>query len=148
MQKGKFGVSLNVYAIIAFVLALLNQTVLGGLLLFFVLVYEKDEWTTRQCMQAFFLSLLYKLFIVVVAVLYGINYFLSYIYFMFGNIFSVLSGAILVAGAITLLVFNILGIVRAAKAEEAALPWLNTLAYKAFGKTVPQEPTPPANGEQ
>ena len=57
MRKGKFNIVLPFYAIVGFVLAMLGQVLLCGLLLGFVLVAERDEWASRQCMQAFFLSL-------------------------------------------------------------------------------------------
>ena len=57
MQKGKLGICLPFYAIVGLILALLGQTLLCGLLMGFVIVAEKDEWTSRQTMQAFFLSL-------------------------------------------------------------------------------------------
>ena len=42
---------------LAFVLAILGQTLLCGMLLGFVIVIQKDEWLTKQVMQAFFLAL-------------------------------------------------------------------------------------------
>lgn len=57
MKKGTFGIKLSFYAVLAFVLAFLGQTLLLGLLLGFVIVAEKDEWLTRQTMQAFFLTI-------------------------------------------------------------------------------------------
>lgn len=57
MQKGKFGVCLWFYAVLAFVLAFLGQTLLCGLLLGFVILAEKNEWLSKQVMQAFFLTL-------------------------------------------------------------------------------------------
>ena len=43
--------------VLAFVLAILGQTLLCGMLLGFVIVIQKDEWLTKQVMQAFFLAL-------------------------------------------------------------------------------------------
>ena len=53
MQKGKYGIYLWFYAAIAFILAILGQTLLCGLLLGFVIVAERDEWLSRQVIQAF-----------------------------------------------------------------------------------------------
>lgn len=58
MRKGKFGICLWFYAALAFVLAFLQQSMLCILLLGFVIVAERDEWTSRQVMQATFLCLL------------------------------------------------------------------------------------------
>ena len=57
MKKGNTGISLNFYAIMAFVLAIIGSYTLGGLLLGFVIIVEKDEWLNIQAMQAFVLSL-------------------------------------------------------------------------------------------
>ena len=57
MQKGKFGIYLWFYAMLAFVLAFLGQVLLAGLLLGFVIVAEKDEWVIKQVMQAFGLAI-------------------------------------------------------------------------------------------
>ncbi len=53
MQKGKYGLYLWFYAALAFILAILGQTLLCGLLLGFVIIAERDEWLTRQVIQAF-----------------------------------------------------------------------------------------------
>ena len=57
MQKGKFGIDLWFYAMLAFVLAFLGQVLLAGLLLGFVIVAEKDEWVIKPVMQAFGLAI-------------------------------------------------------------------------------------------
>ena len=57
MRKDRFNICISFYAVLAFVLAILGQTLLCGMLLGFVIVIQKDEWLTKQVMQAFFLAL-------------------------------------------------------------------------------------------
>ena len=57
MRKDRFNICISFYAVLAFVLAILGQTLLCGMLLGFVIVIQKDEWLTKQVMQAFFLGL-------------------------------------------------------------------------------------------
>ena len=57
MRKDRFNICISFYAVLAFVLAILGQTLLCGMLLGFVIVIQKDEWLTKQVMQAFFLLL-------------------------------------------------------------------------------------------
>lgn len=56
MGKGTTGVRLAFYAVMAFVLAMLGQTLLGGLLIGFAVMVEKDEWLIKQTIAAFVLS--------------------------------------------------------------------------------------------
>ena len=51
MQKGKYGLYLWFYAALAFILAILGQTLLCGLLLGFVIIAERDEWLTKMCIR-------------------------------------------------------------------------------------------------
>lgn len=47
MRKGKYGIVYAFYATAAFVLAILGYTQIIALLLAFVIIAERDEWTTR-----------------------------------------------------------------------------------------------------
>lgn len=87
MTKGKFGIYLWFYAVLAFLLVFLGQTLLCGLLLGFVIAAERNEWLSRQVIQAFSLSLAVS---VVTGVLDIIQRFLS----------SILSGILYVSGHI------------------------------------------------
>ena len=51
MRKDRFNICISFYAVLAFVLAILGQTLLCGMLLGFVIVIQKDEWLTKQVMQ-------------------------------------------------------------------------------------------------
>lgn len=118
MQKGKFGVCLWFYAVLAFVLAFLGQTLLCGLLLGFVILAEKNEWLSKQVMQAFFLTLASSL---VGSVLDILNVFRS-IPFV-GTAVSVVFNGITGLVSLIILVFCIIAITKVVKEQDAGLPW-------------------------
>jgi len=55
-MKGKYGLSLSFYAVVAFVLAVFDKTLLCFALLGFVLVAENNVLTSKQVMEAALLS--------------------------------------------------------------------------------------------
>ena len=124
MKKDRFGICLTFYAVLAFVLTILGQTLLGGLLLAFVILAEQDEWLIRQTMQAFFLSLISGLFGVV----------------------SVFFSAVAAILSLVILIFAVIGLVNVAKGKDAGVPLCKGFADKAFGlvKTASSTQAPPA----
>ena len=128
MTKGKYGIALSFYAALAFVLAILGQTLLCGLLLGFVIISEKNEWLTRQVMQAFFLTLFTA---VVSNVLNAIHIFrdIPFVGGVFGTILNIIEGAV----GLLVLVFAIIGIVKVLKDQDAGIPVFSGWANKAFG---------------
>ena len=145
MKKGTFGIKLSFYAVLAFVLAFLGQTLLLGLLLGFVIVAEKDEWMTRQTMQAFFLT-------IAVSVIQGALSLISKLFswiptlgsISVGSIVSALFGWINWAVSVAALVFIIIAVIKVAKGNEANIPVFASLANRAYGivkeKPVYQQP--------
>ncbi len=128
MTKGKYGIVLGFYAALGFILAVFGQTLLCGLLLGFVVVTEKNDWLTKQVLQAFFLVLF----------LSAISYLLGFFY-VFDNI-PLLSKAItiftdVISRAVDLLVliFSVIGIVKVIKEQEANIPLLSPLASRVLG---------------
>ena len=128
MQKGKYGVCLWFYALVAFILAFLGQVLLGGLLLGFVIVAEKNEWLTGQVMQAFFLTIIVS---VINAVLDLLNIFgnVPIVGTAIGVVFNVISTIV----SIVVLVFVIIAMVKVVKGQEANMPLLSKLANRAYG---------------
>ena len=119
MKKGNLGVSLSFFAVFAFVLAICVQPLLCGLLLALVLVYEKDEWLSRQVIQAFMLSLLIALAGAVVASLRTYAMAATQMYIaLAGTLATLLSGAVCIV-IILAVIFAIIGITRTAKYMEA-----------------------------
>lgn len=128
MNKGKFGIVLPFYGILAFVLAFLGQTLLCGLLLGFVIAAEKDEWASKQVMQAFFLTLFSS---VVSGVLSILNVFnaIPFVGTVFNTIFGIINGIV----SLVILVFAIIGIVNVCKGKDASVPVFSGLASKVYG---------------
>lgn len=56
MRKGKLGLVLCLYPILAFACVIVSQPLLCALIFAFVLLAERDEWTGRQTLQALILS--------------------------------------------------------------------------------------------
>lgn len=143
MKQGKFGIRLAFYGILSFVLALLNQPLLCGLLLAFVLVAEGDRWAARQVTQGFLLSL-------VVSFFSGISYVIGsaaavpfrilfgwYDHYEFTNTVQSVFAGIVYVGA---LILSILAILHLSRDQEANVPLLSNLAYHIFGEQKPPRP--------
>ena len=136
MKQGKFGLCLAFYAVLAFVLALLKQPLLCGLLLGFVLLAEGDKWTVRQVLQGFILSLASTFFLetaytlVSFIVPHSIGFFYDFIYGVF-RIVSVLAYA-------GLLVLCVIAILRVCRDQDANIPLLSGLAYRILGEQKPR----------
>ena len=128
MRKGKFNIVLSFYAVVAFVLAILGQVLLCGLLLGFVIAAERDEWAVRQCMQAFFLSIVSGIAGVIQSVMSVFN-IVPVLNWLTSGITSFVVGVIY----LVVLIFAIIGLVHVCKGQDARIPWLTTLAGKAYG---------------
>lgn len=133
MTKGKFGIYLWFYAVLAFILVFLGQTLLCGLLLGFAIAAERNEWLSRQVIQAFSLSLAVSLITGILdfvqRALYGLLSEITYVGSGFNTVFDVLDGII----SILVLVLVIIAIIKVAKEQDAGIPGLSALANKAFG---------------
>ncbi|HJB25820.1 MAG TPA: hypothetical protein H9662_04310 [Firmicutes bacterium] len=128
MQKGKYGLYLWFYAALAFILAILGQTLLCGLLLGFVIIAERDEWLTRQVIQAFCLCF----FNAIVNVVLGIFDPLERIPLV-GNAFSVIFGIISGVISLLILIFAIVALVNVCRGKEAGVPLAKQFAHRAYG---------------
>ena len=128
MKKGKYGVCLWFYAMVAFVLAFLGQTLLCGLLLGFVILAERDAWLSRQVIQAFFLSIFSSCITSIFSILTIFN-----VIPILGGIITGILG--IISGLVSLLVLIIAGValVRVCQDEEADVPLLGKLANRALG---------------
>ena len=143
-QKGKLGICLWFYTVVAFLLAVLGQTLLCGLTLGFVIAVEKNEWLTKQCIQAFFLALISSIVNLIVGALNTTSILLQQVPFAGAGIsavFGLISGAI----SIVLLIFAIIAMVNTVKGRDANLPGLRTIAERAYGHVI-QKTYGPAAG--
>ena len=154
MKKGTFGIRLSFYAVLAFVLAFLGQTLLLGLLLGFVIVAEKDEWLTRQTMQAFFLT-------IAVSVVRGVLELISMLFSWIPSIGSISVSSIVLAlfdwvnwaVSVVALIFIIIAVFKVLKGGEANVPLCASLANRAYGNVkekplYPQQPQYPQYQQQ
>ena len=139
MRKGKLGVVVCLYPILGFVCVILNQPLLCALIFGFVLVAERDEWAGRQCLQAVRLSAIAV--VLRELLVYSVNLFPVYIDFFhfLSTAFGTLSALVYLAAIIT----SMVAITRVMKDQEASLPGLDRLAYRAYGK---QKPRPSSGG--
>ncbi len=127
MRKGNYGFNLWFYPAMAFLLAIFGQTLLCGLITIFAIAAEKDEWTSRQTMEAFFLSLVNALVSVIID-LFGI---ITWIPFVGTGISAILNFCAAVIGLIVL-ILAVIGILRVSKNEEARIPFIHGFVNKIF----------------
>lgn len=135
MRKGKLGVVVCLYPILGFVCVILNQPLLCALIFGFVLVAERDEWGwAGQCLQAVGLSAIAV--VLRELLVYSVNLFPVYIDFFhfLSTAFGTLSALVYLAAIIT----SMVAITRVMKDQEASLPGLDRLAYRAYGKQKPR----------
>ncbi len=143
-KKGKFGLLLSFYAILAFVFVILEMPVLCAGLLVLVLLAEKDEWASRQVLQAFFLSLATSFLTGIFGQISNMMPELSFIGSFLHVAFAFVEGLIYLAA----IVFSILGILRVMREQEADIPIFADFAYRAYGKTRPRRAPSPMPNQQ
>lgn len=131
MKKGKFEIILSFYAVLAFILAFLGMQTLIFLLLGFVILAERDEWTVKQVLQALMLS-------IVSSIIYSIQNVLDIVTLVpiIGNIIN--TGFSVIVGLINVIVFifTIIGILNVSKEKDANIPVFQNFAEWAYGKVV------------
>lgn len=134
MRKGRFGVVLCLYPILAFTGVILHQPLLCALFFLLALLAERDEWASRQSLQALALGLVsYGLG----KILNGVGSLLpeyTTLHYVFSTVFALVSNLVYLAA----IVLSIVAIVRVLKDQEADLPGFSALAYRAFGKQKPR----------
>ncbi len=138
MKKGKFGILLAYYAVIAFVLVILKQPVLIALVAAAAIFLEKDEWLSRQTIQALMLSVVVECFSTVANVFDALP--LWFISDILAGIFSFVSWALYIVA----IIFSILAIIKVYRENDAGVPLLSDLSYKIFGQIKPRPAPPPA----
>ena len=140
MEKGKLGIRLSVYAVLAFILAAfgLYLGIIG--LLAVVLIAEKDEWAGRQVLQALMLCLLPSMVSAVFGVLGFMNWFGWGSYgsavYTISSIWSRFNSVINWLVNIAVYVFALIGILNGSNGKEAGIPVFSSFANWAYGKIV------------
>lgn len=134
-QKSTYGICYWFYTLAAFLLAVLGQTLLCGILLLFVIATEKNEWLNRQCIQALLLALIGQVVNIVsgavTSAVSGVSGF-DYLGLFFGGLSAVL-GMIFGAISLVILVFGIIAMVNTARGKDAGIPGLRQIASMAVG---------------
>ena len=149
MEKGKFGVRPALYAALAFVFVLVGQP-MGLFLLAGVTIFvEKDEWASRQVIQAILLIFLTNFVSICFNLLGFMDWFswASYGSFVYkiSSGWSHFEAVVLWAMRILTYVFALIGLLKVAKGKEAGVPLASKFADWAYGKiTVVQQPVAPA----
>lgn len=129
MRKGRFGLVLCAYPIVAFIGVILNLPIVCALAFGVALLAERDEWAGRQSLQALALSVITYIFRWIVGFVItrmDVNFILAAL------------GAASAIIYLLAIVVSILGILRVMRDREADLPILADLAYRAYGKRKPQ----------
>lgn len=128
MEKGKLGLRLSFYGVTAFILAFLGQTTLLCLLAGVALIVEKNEWASRQVLQALCLCLVASLISNVLGVV-------DFIYDIpvISTIWSTIIGIVNSVVDVIVLVFCIVGLARNVSGKEADIPLASNFANWAFG---------------
>ncbi len=141
MRKGKLGIILPFYGVLGFLLAILGQTFLCGLLMGLVLIIEKDEITGKAVIQAFVLSLFGSLISLIFSAFDPIIS-IPVIGAVVGTIVGIVEGIF----GLIVLIFGIIGIVKAKKDIDPAVPLVNKFSNWAYGtivqKVIPQYQQP------
>lgn len=151
MRKGKFGVVLALYAVAAYMLAAFNESLIALLgITLFVIAVEKDEWASKQCLQALGIcSLRWMISKAVYFVKLPFSWIDSYVeydsgYHKFFNIYSNIFGYVTEILFIIIFILLISAVLKAAKQQDAKLPIVSAFADWAFGVVAPKAPTPAA----
>lgn len=140
MEKGKYGVTLAFYGVLGFIFTLTGSTTLLILLTGVVLIGEKNEWATRQALQALMLSLTASIISVAFEVLGFLDWFSWADYgtglYSFYGVWNRIQTVIFWALRVTVYLFALLGIIKNAKGQEANIPVYGKLANWAYGKVI------------
>lgn len=172
MTKGKHGIVLPAIAVAAYALAILDLTTAFLVVVAFAVIAEKDEWLTRQVLQAFIawgfvkaaaavINLVFGFFAGLIALPYlGAGYGYSLANLLSGNVAgtgaaaAIMSVAAFINGClwIALALFLIFAGIRVLKGKEADMPLFAGFAERAMGtykpKPKPQYPQPPVPYQQ
>lgn len=162
MNKGKLGINLHFYAVIAFIFAIFGWTTALCLLTGFVVLAEKDEWTSRQTLQALLLSVFADVVNIVdsylgISRIYISNWDGSEVIELINNMANGVGTFFDVISTLfgwVCLVFAIIAIMNVAKGKDAKIPGISSMVNWGFGivapKPVYQQPVNHAqfNGQQ
>ncbi len=128
MKKGNLGIILPFYAVLGFILAVIGSPTQTLLLLGFVAVVEKDEWLTKQVIQAFFAAVIMS----IVYAVFGLFDFVSVIPFIGAAILGIINGVESLI-SLAVLVFAVISAINVSKGKDANFPVASKVANWAYG---------------
>ncbi len=124
MQKGKYGIPYSLYGIIAFILVILNQTLILLLLSLFVVLAEQDNQTSRTVLEALSLQFCVNFIYLVIWFVASIGVVIPFLTVLIVSAAGIINTVVsIVATGI-----GILGLIKAAKDEELNFPILSNMA--------------------
>lgn len=128
MEKGKLGIKICFYAVLSFILAALGYSTALFMVAGVVLLVEKNEWATRQVIQA--LALCFIESVVGTALS-----FLSFLYSVpvVGGMWGKLNSGINTVMSVLVFALCIVGVIKTMKGEDAAIPLVSKFADWAYG---------------
>lgn len=127
MEKGKFGIGVNVIAVIAFAFVILRQPQSVLLVAGFALLAEKNEWLNKQVMQSLFLIITYYLTVLVADWIFGgIAGFFGFVNLYEGSsVMLKINSFIAWVLLMVMIVFSIIAILRVWKGQDAGVPYFS-----------------------
>ena len=150
MKKGKYGIVYPFYAVIAIICAIFGQIIPCLAVTLFVIAAEKDEWTSRQCIQASFFAMIQLMVSTVLGGFVAPANWFSGIPLLggFTGIYRMIFDIIGDIASVVLLVFLILAIVNVVKEKDANLPFAKKFANWAYGIVTPKPQPQPMQYQQ
>ena len=160
MKKGKFGVVLPLYAVAAMILAMFGNIIPVVALTIFVIAVEKDEWASRQCIQASCVIAFGWIISEAVTILKTpfadwVGHFVySGGYAAFVEYYNYSFSILLDLVRVFFLVMLLIGAIKVARGGEANIPLASKFANWAYGKVIPkpqpvyQQPQQPVYQQQ
>lgn len=158
MEKGKSGITLTFIAAISFIFAATGNTLALVLLVGFALLYEKNEWLTRQVLQALLVTITVSVIMLLHNIVFdllsafGADYNLSLnqiirdssdfqtvTYDGISIVLSLLSILITRVVRYGSYVLYIIGFFKVIKGYDAKLPLISGFVDKAFGIVRPKQ---------
>ena len=123
MEKGKLNVNFWVYTLIALILSIVGYLWINCIFFVFILLYEKNDYLTKQVLQPFIIVVCQYLITLAVSFLSGIIFFA-----VPDSVTAVLSLILILGVGIIFFAFKVIGIVQVATKKEVQIPIFSSLA--------------------
>ncbi|HHX60242.1 MAG TPA: zinc ribbon domain-containing protein [Epulopiscium sp.] len=144
MEKGKFGISVSIIAVIAFIFAILQQPQSVLLVVGFALLAEKNEWLNKQVMQSLLLTITYYVASLVVGFIFGgiSRGFATVDFYTLSNLAGGINSFIGGVLQIALIIFSVIAILNVMRGKDAGVPYFSKLMDSEFESNLSGRPQP------